>query len=117
MQISKLLKIQHKDTNKAAAAREALAVSVIDNVNSAQGIARVVHPRAFKSWSKKEERNLVDTFKSTIRKEGVVYVTLTQTKRQELIQKVASETGRSPYSILARLKSLGVYPNGARGFW
>ncbi len=117
MQISKLLKIQHKDTNKAAAAREALAVSVIDNVNSAQGIARVVHSRAFKPWNKKEERALVETFNSAVKKAGVKFVTLNQTQREVLIQKVASESGRSPFAVLGRLKSLGAYPGGARGFW
>lgn len=117
MQISKLLKIQHKDTTKAAAAREALAVSIIDSVNSAQGIARVVHQRAFRTWSKKEERALSDEFAAAVKKSGAKYVTLNQTQREVLIQKVASEVGRSPLAVLNRLKSSGAYPSGARGTW
>lgn len=117
MQISKLLKIQHKDTNKAAAAREALAVSVIDNVNSAQGIARTVHPRAFRTWTKKDEQAVSSEFNSAVKKAGVKYVTLNQTQREVLIQKVASEVGRSPLAVLNRLKSIGTYPSGARGVW
>ena len=117
MQISKLLKIHHKDTTKAAAAREALAVEVITAVNSAQDIARVVHQNSWRTWTKKEEVNLSATFKSAVKKAGVVYITLNQTQREVLIQKVASEIGRSPLATLARLKVVGAYPAGARGVW
>ncbi len=114
MKISKLIKIQDKDTTKAIAIRDTLAKSVIDNINSAHGIARTVHYRAHLHWSAEEEKKLLTSFKEAEKDTGFSYSLLSRAGRTNVLQTVASKVHRSPLAVQQRLKSLGKL-KGSRG--
>lgn len=115
MKIAKLLKIQHKDTPKAEAARQAIAVAVIDNVDSAHAITRVVHAKSNTRWTASDEKLLVASFAEAVKDAGRDFEFLNRKQRKVVIQQAASSVKRSTVATKIRLKALGEYPSGARG--
>lgn len=115
MKIAKLLKIQHKDSPKAAAARNQIAVDVIDNVDSANAIARVVHARSNTRWSPADEKLLLSSFAEAVKDAGRDFEFLNRKQRKVVLQQTASGVKRSTIAAKIRLKALGEYPSGAHG--
>ena len=115
MKIAKLLKIQHKDSPKAVAARNQIAVDVIENVDSAHAIARVVHGRSNTRWSAADEKLLLSGFAEAVKEAGRDFEFLNRKQRKVVLQQTASGVKRSTIATKIRLKALGEYPSGARG--
>lgn len=110
MDIFNLLKSRDKTTKKAIKARNNLAVGIIDNLDSANRMTRVVFADAHTRWNKAEEKQLVDTFQKHVANEGVAYPLLGKEVRKEILRKTARDLGRTPSAIRIRLTSLGQYP-------
>lgn len=110
MDIFNLLKSRDKTTKKATKARNNLAVGIIDNLDSANRMTRVVFADAHTRWNKTEEKQLVDTFQKHVASEGVAYPLLGKEVRKEILRKTARDLGRTPSAIRIRLTSLGQYP-------
>ena len=115
MKIAKLLKIQHKDSPKAAAARNQIAVDVIKNVDSAHAIARVVHGRSNTRLSAADEKLLLSGFAEAVKEAGRDFEFLNRKQRKVVLQQAASGVKRSTIATKIRLKALGEYPSSARG--
>ena len=94
MKIAKLLKIQHKDSPKAAAARNQIAVDVIKNVDSAHAIARVVHGRSNTRLSAADEKLLLSGFAEAVKEAGRDFEFLNRKQRKVVLQQAASGVKR-----------------------
>lgn len=115
MKISKLLKIQFKNTAKADATRNSIAVSVIDNIDSAHAIARVVHAKSNVRWTTADEKLLITNFNKAVKTAGRDFTLMNKQQRLVVLQEAASSVQRSTFAAKIRLKALGAYPAGARG--
>lgn len=115
MKIQKLIKNQNKNTAKAAAIRNTIAVEVIDAIDSSNAIARVVHARSGTRWTSADEKTLLTSFDAAVLEAGRGYALLNRKQRLDVLRATASDVKRSTIATKIRLKALGKYPAGVRG--
>lgn len=110
MNLLQLLKLRDKQSKAAQEARNKIAVSVITNVDTSHGIARVISAKAHKAWDKQQEDLLVKSFKEHVTATGKAYPLLSKEDRLVVLRKTATDLQRSTTAVKIRLDSLNELP-------
>lgn len=106
MNILKFIK-GHNSTNKKDVERNQQVLNDIAlNIDSTQRVARVLHTKAYNTWTPAADKNLVEAFKKQLGRD--TYSLLTPKQRHELLRRVANDVCRSPEAIVLRLRPTGL---------
>lgn len=114
MKFLKLLKIAPKTTIKATAQKEQLVNDIANVSRSAQAIARTVHSKAWSRWTPSEYKLLKSEYTKAKAKTSANLSLLTFQQRRDLVNEVSSNVGRSPMSVVAKLKELRIISQNTR---
>ena len=115
MKLIKLIKTATKTSNKSVEQRIALVDQIVAVSDSAQAVARTVHCKAWTRWSAVDFKELEASFKAQSTKQNVTSIALlTKKQKRQLVVAIASDVGRSPMSVVAKLRDLKLIPAHVR---
>lgn len=106
MNILKFIKGFGSTAQKDVERNQKILKNLAINIDSAQRVARVLHTKAYNPWSNSDVSALEAAFKNRLGTD--VYALLKPSARQELIRQVANDLGRSPESVIIRLRPTGL---------
>lgn len=105
MNILKFLKNRNSTNQKDLDRNAKVLDGIVANIDSARGIARVMHTKAYNVWTKKAQKDLEQTFDTVVGKQR--YALLSEEDRNAVILQVANKVERSPCAVVQRLRPTG----------
>lgn len=106
MNILKFVKGQFSTSEKDVARKEKVIDGIVASIDSCHGIAKVIHSRAYQPWTQSNFKALVASFNKRLGSN--TYATLSVEDRELIVMKVANDLGRSPASVMIKLRERGL---------
>lgn len=106
MNILKFIKGRNSTDTKDVERNNKVLDKLVLEIDSAQGIARVLHTKAHSSWTKSEDKALIAAFEKQLGRD--TYALLKPKQRHSLIRRVANDVSRSPEAVIIRLRPTGL---------
>lgn len=105
MNILKFIKGRNSTDAKDVERNNKVLDKLVVEIDSAQGVARVLHTKAYSSWTKAADKSLIAAFEKHLGTD--TYALLKPEERHALIRRVANDVSRSPDAVLIRLRPTG----------
>lgn len=105
MNILKFIKSRNSTSVKDVARNNEILDGLVTNIDSARRIARVIHTKAYRTWTKSEDKALIAAFEKQLGRD--TYALLKPKERYELLLRVANDVKRSPEAVVLRLRPTG----------